>query len=140
MSKRRRNERRKQRRSNQPGTGTGAGNVNNRQMQQALNQMETTEVNDVIEVIVRTKTEDIILEDPEVTIMNVGQELWSVVPSRVSRRLPDSQQSNETPIDIEVKEEDVKLIVTTAGVSEEDAIEALKKAGGDIAAAIMNLQ
>ena len=106
MSKRRRNERRKQRRSNQP----GAGNVNNRQMQQALNQMETTEVNDVIEVIVRTKTEDIILEDPEVTIMNVGQELWSVVPSRVSRRKPDSPISNEPPIDIEVKEEDVKLI------------------------------
>ena len=138
MSKRRRNERRKQRRSSQPGTGTG--NVNNRQMQQALNQMETTEVNDVIEVIVRTKTEDIILEDPEVTIMNVGQELWSVVPSRVSRRRPETLQTNEPDIDIEVKEEDVKLIVTTAGVSEEAAIEALKKAGGDIAAAIMNLQ
>ena len=138
MSKRRRNERRKQRRSSQPGTGTG--NVNNRQMQQALNQMETTEVNDVIEVIVRTKTEDIILEDPEVTIMNVGQELWSVVPSRVSRRRPETPQTNEPDIDIEVKEEDVKLIVTTAGVSEEAAIEALKKAGGDLAAAIMNLQ
>ena len=138
MSKRRRNERRKQRRSSQP--GSGSGNVNNRQMQQALNQMETTEVNDVIEVIVRTKTEDIILEDPEVTIMNVGQELWSVVPSRVSRRRPETPQTNEPDIDIEVKEEDVKLIVTTAGVSEEAAIEALKKAGGDIAAAIMNLQ
>lgn len=136
MSKRRRNERRKQRRSNQP----GASNVNSRQMQQALNQMETTEVDDVIEVIVRTKTEDIILEDPEVTIMNVGQELWSVVPSRVSRRKPGSLASNEPPIDIEIKEEDVKLIVTTAGVSEEAAIEALRKAGGDIAAAIMNLQ
>jgi nascent polypeptide-associated complex subunit alpha len=135
MSKRRRNERRKQRRSSQP----GSGNVNSRQMQQALNQMETTEVDDVIEVIVRTKTEDIILEDPEVTIMNVGQELWSVVPSRVSRRKPESTSPEKPPIDVEIKEEDVKLIVTTANVSEDEAIEALKKAGGDIAAAIMNL-
>ncbi len=41
---------------------------------------------------------------------------------------------------IEISEEDVRLVAEQAGVSIEEAREALKEAGGDIAAAILLLQ
>jgi nascent polypeptide-associated complex subunit alpha len=41
---------------------------------------------------------------------------------------------------VEISEEDVRLVAEQAGVSIEEAREALREAGGDIAAAIMLLQ
>lgn len=148
MSKARRNARRNTRREKlNKGRGmAGMDGMSDKDMQSALSQMDTEEVPGVTEVIVRTATEEIVLENPEVTIMNVGQELWSVVPSNVTRRpLGDASSTAEVEEEfdldsIEVSATDVNLVVSTANVSEEAAILALKKNKGDIAAAIMSLK
>lgn len=143
MSKRRRDARRASRRKQMgPGAGDMSG-MSNKQMQKALSNMDTQEIENVIEVIVRTPTEEIVLSNPEVSIMNVGQEIWSVVPQSVSRRAvggkPIVQDSGEEEVEIEIKEDDVKLIISTANVTEDEAKQALRSAKGDLAAAIMSL-
>lgn len=143
MSKRRRDARRATRRK-QAGGGVGdMSGMSNKQMQKAMANMDTQEIEDVIEVIVRTPTEEIVLSSPEVSIMNVGQEIWSVIPQSVSRRAvgatPLVEDSDDEVIEIEIKEDDVKLIISTANVSEDVARKALQAANGDLAAAIMSL-
>ncbi|MCE7735282.1 MAG: nascent polypeptide-associated complex protein [Candidatus Heimdallarchaeota archaeon] len=144
MSKRRRDARRASRRKQMgPGVGGDMSGMSNKQMQKALSNMDTQEIENVIEVIVRTPTEEIVLSNPEVSIMNVGQEIWSVVPQSVSRRAvggkPIVEDSGEEEIEIEIKEDDVKLIMSTANVSEDEAKQALRSSKGDLAAAIMSL-
>ena len=137
MSKRRRDARRSQRRANM-GDMNG---MSSKQMKNAMNQIETTEIDNVEEVIVRTSTEEYILHDAEVTIMNMGQEMWNIVPKRVEKRLRDIDTSSPiAPEDVEIKEDDVKLIMTTANVSRKEAEGALRKSGGDLASAMMNLR
>ena len=142
MSKRRRDARRATRRRSQPGANVDG--MSNKQMQKAMSQMDTQEISDVIEVIVRTPTEDIVLQNPEVSVMNMGQEIWSVVPQNVIRLKPGSTSSTvaeeeEEDIEIEIKSADVQLIMSSANVEEEKATAALRKAKGDLAAAIMSL-
>ncbi|MHA2250052.1 MAG: nascent polypeptide-associated complex protein [Candidatus Kariarchaeaceae archaeon] len=145
MSKRRRDLRREKRnkqRGSPPG-GAGMDGMSPKQMQKAMSQIDTQEIEDVVEVIVKTKTEEIVLLNPEVTIMNMGQELWNIVPQGTERRplgsRPDAVDEEDL-VEIEVKPEDVQLIVSTANVSEEEATDALKKSRGDLAAAIMSLK
>ena len=146
MSKRRRDQRRAARRAAMgPDMGglPGAGNMSQKDMQKALAGMETQEISDVIEVIVRTANEDIVLKSPQVTVMNMGQELWNIVPESVER-LPAGSFAGGVAIEteeveVEVKPADVQLLMTTANVSEEKATEALKKNRGDLAAAMMAL-
>jgi nascent polypeptide-associated complex subunit alpha len=145
MSKRRRDQRRAERRKQRTKGGAGMDGMSPKDMQKALSQIDTEEIPDVVEVIVRTKSEDIVLMNPEVTIMNMGQEVWNVVPNGIEKRpLGESEvsetQIDEEPIEVDIKPEDVQLIVSTANVSEEQATEALKKSRGDIAAAIMRLK
>jgi len=109
-------------------------------MQKALGQIDTNEIDDVVEVIVRTKDEEIVLEHPEVTIMNMGQEIWNIVPQSTSRRPLGSSSASSPPKEIEIKDEDVAIIVNTAGVSKDEAIAAIKANQGDIAKAIMSLK
>jgi len=141
MSGRRRRRRRKR------GNKGGTPDINNLQgispkaMQKALGQIDTDEMDDVVEVIVKTSEEEIVLENPEVTIMNMGQEIWNIVPHGVKRRpLGSSSSVEKSPEEIEVKDSDVDIIVNTAGVSRDEAITAIKNNGGDIAKAIMSLK
>lgn len=141
MSKRRRDARRQTRRKQQKGTtGEGMDNMSPKEMQKALSQIDTNEVEDVVEVIIRTKSEEIVMSQPEVTIMNMGQEIWNIVPKSIERRPLTSIDSEIPAQEVEIKPEDVQLIVSTANVSEDEAIKALQKSGGDIAAAIMRLK
>ncbi|MDH5401430.1 MAG: nascent polypeptide-associated complex protein [Candidatus Heimdallarchaeota archaeon] len=138
MSKRRRDARREGRRKSVSSLD-GLEGLSPKKMQKALGQIDSSEVENVVEVIVRTTTEEIVLLKPEVTIMNVGQEIWNIVPQGKLKR-PLSSPSDQPIQDIEVKEDDVKLVMSTAGVSEDKAIQAIKQNSGDIAAAIMSLK
>ncbi|MCH8908364.1 MAG: hypothetical protein IH840_14850 [Candidatus Heimdallarchaeota archaeon] len=143
MSKRRRDARRAKRRQQQGMTGMEG--MSSKQLQRAMSSMDTEEIHDVIEVIVRTRTEDIILKEPEVSIMKMGQEIWSVVPTSVERRQPGTSLEDaaevilDDEVEIKINDGDVQLIVSSTNVDEDIAISALKKARGDIAAAIMSL-
>ena len=93
-------------------------------------------VDDVEEVIIRTPSKEIVIEAPEVAIVNVqGQKIFQVAGGKVSERAP--QRAAETPT---VSEEDAQLVAGQTGKSIEKAREALEECGGDLAKAILLLQ
>ncbi|RLI88586.1 MAG: nascent polypeptide-associated complex protein [Archaeoglobales archaeon] len=82
------------------------------------------------EVIIRTRSEELVFKNPSVTkIAARGVETFQIVGSyEVIERKPP------------ISEEDVKLIMEQAGVSEEVARKALEEANGDLAEALLKLQ
>jgi len=91
------------------------------------------EVPDVQEVILRTATKEIIVEDPEVAVLDLrGQKIFQVTGGRIT----------EKPIErkVAIPGEDVKLVADQTGKSEEEARKALEETDGDLAKAILLLQ
>ena len=140
MSDRRRRRKSRESRKGRSSTPSNLQGLSPKAMQKALGQIDTQEIDEVLEVIVRTRTEEIVLEEPEVTIMNMGQELWNIVPKRVTRKSSGTPSIPEAKQELTINEQDVQLIVSTAGVTKEEAISAIEKIGGDIAKAIMSLK
>ena len=105
-----------------------------RMMQRMGMNMEGVE--DVQEVLIRTPTKEIVIEGPEVAIVNVqGQKIFQVAGGKVSERAPQRQAAGPT-----VSKEDVQLVAGQTGKSTEQAREALVECGGDLAKAILLLQ
>ncbi len=105
-----------------------------RMMQRMGMNMEGVE--DVEEVIIRTPTKEIVIETPEVAIVNVqGQKIFQVAGGKVSERAPQRQAPAAT-----VSEEDVQLVAGQTGKSVEEARKALLECEGDLAKAILLLQ
>jgi len=105
--------------------------MNIKQMKKMMKQMGIDiEELDAEEVIIRTSSEELIFKNPSVTkISGRGIEMFQVMGSyEVVKRKP------------EISEEDVKLVMEQAGVSEEVARKALEEAGGDLAEALLKLQ
>ncbi len=105
--------------------------TNIKQMKKMMKQMGIDiEELDAEEVIIRTSTEELIFKNPSVTkISGRGIEMFQVTGSyEVVKRKP------------EISEEDVRLIMEQAGVSEEVARKALEESGGDLAEALLKLQ
>ena len=104
------------------------GKINPRQVKKMMNRMGISirEIEEVQEVIIKTKDKDYVFKDAEVTIMGAqGQETYQISGS---------------PKILERKNlEDIKLVAEKAGTSEKEAEQALKEAEGDIAQAILNL-
>jgi len=140
MSDRRRRRKSRESRKGRSSNPSNLQGLSPKAMQKALGQIDTQEIDEVLEVIVRTRTEEIVLEEPEVTIMNMGQELWNIVPKRVTRKSLGIPSIPEAKQELTINEQDVQLIVSTAGVTKEEAISAIEKSGGDIAKAIMSLK
>ena len=80
---------------------------------------------DAEEVIIKTKGKEIVIKQPQVTKMNVqGQDMFQITGNAEEK----------------TSREDVKMVAETANVSEKEAEEALEKADGDLAEAIMLLK
>jgi len=91
---------------------------------------------DVEKVIFKTKQKEIIIEDPEVAIMNLkGQKMYQVTGSKISEKAL-TQKEEETII----LDEDVRLVADQTGRSVDEARQALEESGGDLAKAILLLQ
>jgi nascent polypeptide-associated complex subunit alpha len=105
-----------------------------RMMQRMGMNMEGVE--DVEEVIIRTPSKEIVIEAPEVAIVNVqGQKIFQVAGGKVSERAP--QHSAQAA---KISEEDVQLVAGQTGKSVEQARQALEDSEGDLAKAILLLQ
>ncbi len=105
-----------------------------RMMQRMGMNMEGIE--DVEEVVIRTPSKEIVIEAPEVAIVNLqGQKIFQVAGGTVSERLPERKSSTVT-----IAEEDVQLVAGQTGKSLDQAREALKECQGDLAKAILLLQ
>lgn len=110
----------------------GRGNLNPRKMKQMMKQMgiDIEEIENVEEVIIKTKERDLVFRDVDVTKMDAqGQETYQVVGE------PEEEKK-----EVEPDEEDVELVVEQTNATEEEAKEALKETEGDIADAIVKLK
>ncbi|MBN1896544.1 MAG: nascent polypeptide-associated complex protein [Candidatus Aenigmarchaeota archaeon] len=103
--------------------------INPKQLERAMKQMgmQTKQI-EAEEVIIRTAEKDIVISNPNVTLMNaMGQESYQIVGDAEER--PRSRFVNE----------DVKMVMEKTGATEEKARKALEDAG-DIATAILSLK
>ncbi|MFQ5801105.1 MAG: nascent polypeptide-associated complex protein [Candidatus Hydrothermarchaeales archaeon] len=101
--------------------------INPKQMKKMMRQMgmEVKEV-PAKEVVIRLESGEITIKNPSVNVIEMqGQKTYQI--------------TGEESIKEGVQEEDVEVVASQAGVSKEAAREALEKADGDLAAAIMSL-
>ena len=98
--------------------------------------MNMDAVPDVEQVIIRTTSKDIIIEQPEVAILQVqGQKIYQVAGGSVSEKTAERTAST-----LNVSEEDVRLVADQTGKSIREAKKALEECEGDLAKAILLLQ
>ena len=87
---------------------------------------------EVEQVVFKTSTKEIIVENPEVTVMEMqGQKIFQVMGERITEKTVEKA--------IKIPEEDVQLVATQANVSPEQARAALEQTKGDLAQAILLL-
>ncbi len=88
---------------------------------------------DALRVIIETPNERIVIESPMVTKANVmGQEAITVVGGT-------TRVESKAEPKVEVNEDDVRFVMEQTGKPEAQVREALSKANGDIAKAILSL-
>ena len=93
--------------------------------------MQMKQLDDVSRVVFETATKKIIIDNPEVSMITVkGQTMYQVGGGSAR------EEVNSTA----TGEDDVKLVASQAGVSAEEARNALRQTGGDLAQAIIVLK
>ncbi len=102
--------------------------------------MNMDTVADVQQVVIRTATKDIVIDEPEVAILQVqGQKMYQVIGGQVSEQAPSQRGTAEASKPL-FSDEDAQLVADQTGKSLEKAKEALAECGGDLAKAILLLQ
>lgn len=87
---------------------------------------------DVEQVIIKTSSKEIIVENPEVAVMEMhGQKIFQVTGEKIVEKTVEKA--------VKIPEEDVQLVATQARVSPEQARAALEQTKGDLAQAILLL-
>jgi len=87
---------------------------------------------DVQQVILKTSTKEIIIENPEVAVMDMhGQKIFQVTGEKIVEKTIEKK--------VTFPEEDVQLVAQQAKVSVEEARAALEQMKGDLAQAILLL-
>jgi len=118
--------------------------INPRELQRQLRQLKRmgisiNQLEGVKKVILELEDKDLVLEEPQVMVMEFGQQkVYQIVAGKVREVARESIREAEPAISI--SEDDVRFVAEYAGVSEEEARQALIRAKGDIAAALMMLQ
>ncbi|MGC8936413.1 MAG: nascent polypeptide-associated complex protein [Candidatus Methanomethylicaceae archaeon] len=94
--------------------------------------MEIEELPGIIKVTFTMKDKNLVIADPQVTIMKVGgQKVYQVIGEAVEEKTEEAK--------IEISDEDVQLVAAQTGASIEAAKKALESTKGDLAQAIMLL-
>lgn len=107
--------------------------MNPRKLAQAMKKMGIAQEEiEATEVIIKCPDKEIVITEPSVgKIKAMGQEQFTI-----SGNIHEREISSEP----EISEDDIKIVMEQANVDKEKALEALKKAEGDIAKAILSLQ
>ena len=103
-----------------------------RRMMQRMG-MNMNEVADVEQVIIKTNSKEITIEEPGVAILEMqGQKIFQVTGGKITEKTIERKMT--------LPEEDVRLVADQTGKSPEEARKALEESGGDLAKAILLLQ
>ena len=100
-------------------------NLNIKQIEKAMKQLgiEAEEIQ-AEEVIIKGSDRDIVIKNPKVTkIKAKGEESFQII-GKVEEK-------------VSIREEDIELVASKAGISKEEAKKILEKTEGDLAQAIM---
>ena len=100
-------------------------NLNGRQIEKAMKQLgiEAEEIQ-AEEVIIKGSDRDIVIKNPKVTkIKAKGEESFQII-GKVEEK-------------VSIREEDIELVASKAGISKEEAKKILEETKGDLAQAIM---
>lgn len=101
-----------------------------RRMMQRMG-LSMTPLPDVEKVIIQTAAKEIIVENPEVSVLDMrGQKIFQVTGEVVEKTVERK---------VTIPEEDVQLVAQQANVTLEQARAALKETDGDLAQAILLL-
>ena len=104
-----------------------------RRMMQRMG-MSMDAIPDVEQVIIRTSSKEITIEEPEVAVLEVqGQKIFQVTGGKIAEKAAERKASA-------ILEEDARLVADQTGKSLEEARKALEESGGDLAKAILLLQ
>ncbi len=117
--------------------GFGGRNMNPKRLNAMMKQMgiEVEDIDDVEEVVIRTKEKEIVFRDATVSKMVAqGQTTWQLMGTPEERSL-----APKAPVKISYSPEDVKLVMEQAHVDEAQARKALDEANGQPAEAILKL-
>ena len=118
------------------------GRMNPKQMQAMMRRMGIAqeEVPDVVEVVIRTKTKELVFKDAVVTSITAqGQKTYQVI-GMPQERAPRAETGAE-PAQREggIPEEDVKLVMAQTGCTASEARKALEESEGAPAEAILKI-
>jgi len=90
-------------------------------------------VPNVEQVIIKTSSKEITIEEPEVAILEMqGQKIFQVTGGKISEKAAERKST--------IPEEDIRLVADQTGKSIEEARKTLEECGGDLAKAILLLQ
>jgi nascent polypeptide-associated complex subunit alpha len=138
----------------------GLGGMDPRQMAMMMRKMgiQVEEIDDVTEVLVRTKKRDYRFRKASVSVMKAqGTETWQVVgkaeviehgdatssTAGIPTSMPPSNAPAATPqpsnVPLSIPEEDVRLVMEQAGCDQKTARRTLEATGGDLAEALVRL-
>lgn len=115
------------------------GRVNPRQMKQAMRKMgiRNEEMKDVVEVVIRTSKEEIVIRRPSVNIMEVqGTKTYQISGEPETRALGSV---SEEDVSVTVPDEDIELVMSQTGCDRDAAIDALMETDGQPAEAIIKI-
>jgi len=102
-----------------------------RMMQRMGLSMDT--IPDVEQVVIKTGSKEITIEEPEVAIMEMqGQKIFQVTGGKITEEVAERKSV--------IPEEDAQLVADQTGKSLEEARKALEECEGDLAKAILLLQ
>jgi nascent polypeptide-associated complex subunit alpha len=114
------------------------GRMNPKQMKAMMKRMgiDQEEMPDVEEVIIKTKTKELVFKDAVVTAVSVqGQKTYQVVgiPQERERRREEGEEEGGVP------EDDIKLVMSQTGCTAAEAKKALQETDGAPAEAILKI-
>jgi len=101
--------------------------------------LDVKEQNVAKEVLIRLPDKDVVIKEPTVVVLQVGDEkVYQIIGGEVSEQKPTVKEAG-API-YEPTPDDITIVALQAGVSEEEAKRALIETGGDLAKAILLLK
>jgi nascent polypeptide-associated complex subunit alpha len=93
--------------------------------------MKVEEFSNVQEVIIKTPSKEVLIEEPTVSVFEISGEKFFQITGKVTERKVE---------EVSIPEEDVQLVAQQAEVSPEEARKALEQTSGDLAQAILLLR
>ena len=99
--------------------------------------IDVRELPEVRSVTLSADAYDILVRDPQVAVLDLGQQKLIQIVCSSMEKIERKQPSQQVPA---VPEEDIQFVVEQTGASRDEVLKALTEEGGDIARAIMKLQ